>query len=490
MACHYMASVYSGKPRRLAPSAPPYSEDCATIRRMDKNLEAPPALAPRRDVYSVSRLNREVRALLDRGFALLWIEGELSNLSRPSSGHWYFSLKDRDSQVRCAMFRMRNQFIGFTPADGMQVLARARATLYEPRGDYQLVVEHMEEAGDGLLRRAFEELKKRLAAEGLFDPAHKKPLPPLPCRIGVITSPSGAAIHDILTVLRRRFPAIPVLIYPVPVQGTAAAPAIAHMIRRAGEAHDCDVLILARGGGALEDLWPFNEEAVARAIHACPIPIVSGVGHEVDVTIADFVADQRAPTPSAAAELVSPNGAEWAQTFAAREKRMLQRLLHLHLAKRQQLTWLAKRLDQCHPGRRLRDQGQRLDELEQRLQRSWRAQLRHAGACLAELNARLHQHNPRRRLQHYLLRREHLARCLSQLMKARLQQHRQRLAVLSRTLDTVSPLATLNRGYAIVQHVPNGAIVRDTDAVNIGDRIEARIARGRLICIVDEKLTS
>src|SRR3569832_1427306 len=454
---------------------------------MDENFEVPSALAPRRDVYSVSRLNREVRALLDRGFALLWIEGELSNLSRPSSGHWYFSLKDRDSQVRCAMFRMRNQFIGFAPVDGTQVLARARVTLYEPRGDYQLVVEHIEEAGDGLLRRAFEELKKRLAAAGLFDPTHKTPLPR---RFGGITSPSGAAIHDILTVLRRRFPAIPVLIYPVAVQGAAAAPAIAHMIRRAGEAHDCDVLILARGGGSLEDLWPFNDEAVARAIHACPLPIVSGVGHEVDVTIADFVADHRAPTPSAAAELVSPNGAEWTQAFLAREKRLLQRLLHLHLAKRQQLTWLAKRLDQCHPGRRLRNQGQRLDELEQRLRRSWRAQLRNAGACLAARDARLHQHNPRRHLQHYLLRREHLARCLSQLMKARLQQHRQRRAVLSRTLDTVSPLATLNRGYAIVQHVPNGAIVRDTDAVNIGDRIEARIARGRLICTVDEKLTS
>src|SRR3569623_569950 len=289
MACHYMASEYSGKPRRLAPSAPPNSEDCATIRRMDKNLEAPPALAPRRDVYSVSRLTREVRALLDRGFAQLWIAGELSNLTRPSSGHRNFSLKDRDSQERCAMFRMRNQFIVFAPVDGMQVRARVRVTLYEPRGDYQLVVEHMEEAGDGLLRRAFEELKQRLAAEGLFDPAHKKPLPPLPRRIGVITSPSGAAIHDILTVLRRRFPAIPVLIYPVPVQGAAAAPAIARMIHRAGEAGDCDVLILARGGGSLEDLWPFNDEAVARAIHACPLPIVSGVGHAVDVTIADFV---------------------------------------------------------------------------------------------------------------------------------------------------------------------------------------------------------
>src|SRR3569623_2744240 len=260
MACHYMASVYSGKPRRLAPSAPPNSEDCATIRRMDKNLEAPPALAPRRDVYSVSRLSREVRALLDRGFALLWIEGELSNLSRPGSGHRYFSLKDRDAQVRCAMFRMRNQLMRFTPADGMQVLARVRVTLYEPRGEYQLQVEHLEEAGDGLLRCAFEELKKRLAAEGLFDPILKKPLPALPRRIGVITSPSDATIHDILTVLHRRNHTIPVLIYPVPVQGTAAAPAIARMIRRAGAVQDCDVLILARGGGSLEDLWAFNDE--------------------------------------------------------------------------------------------------------------------------------------------------------------------------------------------------------------------------------------
>src|SRR3569832_2881183 len=241
MACHYMASVYSGNPRRLAPSAPPYSEDCATIRPMDENFEVPSALAPRRDVYSVSRLNREVRALLDRGFALLRIEGELSKLSRPSSGHWYFSLKDRDSQVRCARFRMRNQFIGFAPVDGTQGLARARVTLYEPRGDYQLVVEHIEEAGDGLLRRAFEELKKRLAAEGLFDPTHKKPLPPLPRRIGVITSPSGAAIPDILTVLRRRFPAIPVVIYPVGVQGAADHVRDGRCSRRAGEAHDCDV---------------------------------------------------------------------------------------------------------------------------------------------------------------------------------------------------------------------------------------------------------
>ncbi len=454
---------------------------------MDTPAEHPPELAPRREIYSVSRLNREVRALLDRGFGLLWIEGEVSNLSRPGSGHWYFSLKDRDAQVRCAMFRMRNQLIGFAPADGMQVLARVRATLYEPRGDYQLVVEHLEEAGDGLLRRAFEELKKRLAAEGLFDPAHKKALPKLPHRIGVITSPSGAAIHDILTVLRRRFPAIPVLIYPVPVQGTAAAPAIARMLRRAGESRDCDVLILARGGGSLEDLWPFNEEAVARAIYDCPLPVVCGVGHEVDVTIADFVADQRAATPSAAAELVSPDGGEWLQAFATREKRLLQRLLHIQYAKRQQLDWLIKRLEQCHPGRRLRDQGQRLDELELRLRLAWRSQRRHTDNRLAALAARLHRHDPRQCLQKLSLQRAHLAQRLERVMRGRLQLHRQHLTALARTLDTVSPLATLQRGYAIVRHRPDGAIVRDATRIEIGDQIEARVARGRLICTVDEQ---
>lgn len=454
---------------------------------MEALNDSSPAVSPRRDVYNVSRLNREVRALLDRGFAVLWLEGEISNFSRPGSGHWYFSLKDRDAQVRCAMFRMRNQLIRFTPADGMQVLARVRVTLYEPRGEYQLQVEHLEEAGDGLLRRTFEELKKRLAAEGLFDPAHKKPLPPLPRRIGVVTSPSGAAVHDILTALRRRFSAIPVLIYPVPVQGMGAAQEIARMIRRAGRAQDCDVLILARGGGSLEDLWAFNEEVVARAIYDCPLPVVSGVGHEVDVTIADFVADHRAATPSAAAELVSPNGAEWLQAFAAREKRLLQRLLHLQQNKRERLAWVLKRLDQCHPGRRLRDQSQQFDELERRLQRAWRSHLRHVHARLNAFDARLHQHNPRRRLRQHSMQREHLERCLIQHMRTRLHGHRQHLAVLSRALDAVSPLATLNRGYAIVRHLPDAKIVREVNAVNIGDRVEARVARGRLICTVNEK---
>jgi len=443
--------------------------------------------APRRDIYSVSRLNREVRALLDSHFPLLWVEGEISNLSRPSSGHLYFSLKDRDAQVRCAMFKMRNQLLSFAPADGAQVVVRARISLYEPRGDYQLVVEHMEEAGNGALRRAFEELKKRLSDEGLFDPAHKKPLPRLPRRIGVITSPSGAAIRDILSILRRRFPAIPVLIYPVAVQGTAAAPEIVRALHRAGQDRDCDVLIVARGGGSLEDLWAFNEEAVARAIYRCPIPVVSGVGHETDVTIADFAADHRAATPSAAAELVSPNGAEWLQAFITLENRLAVHVKRQQQAKAQALQWLVTRLTQHHPGRRLHDQGQRLDELEQRLDRAWRSRLSRAAARLDTLTAQLHRHDPSRRLQHLQLQRATLSHRLILAMKTSLEQRRERLTGLGRALDTVSPLATLDRGYAIVKRLPDGAILRNTAAVNIGDCIETRLAQGRLVSTVEEK---
>jgi exodeoxyribonuclease VII large subunit len=456
---------------------------------MESSLTPTPAAETglQRDVYTISRLNREVRALLDRHFPLVWVEGEISNLSRPASGHLYFSLKDRDAQVRCAMFKMRNQLLSFDPGDGMQVLVRARISLYEPRGDFQLVVEHMEEAGDGLLRRAFEELKNRLNLEGLFDPAHKIPLPRLPHRIGVVTSPTGAAVRDILSILRRRFPAIPVLIYPVPVQGTAAAPEIARMIRLAGRRRDCDVLIAARGGGSLEDLWAFNEEAVARAIYDCPIPVVSGVGHEIDVTIADFVADHRAATPSAAAELVSPNGEEWLQAFGSSESRLRAQIRRQLQGKAQALQWLGKRLAQLHPARRLGDHGQRLDELEQRLQLAWRGRIRHAAGRLNILTAQLHRHDPRRRLQQLQLQRQHLSRRLIQAMKADLERRGQRLAGLNRALDAVSPLATLSRGYAIVKRLPDGAIVRTAEAVNIGDRIETRVAQGRLISTVDEK---
>ncbi len=327
----------------------------------------PPGTEPERDVYSVSRLNREVRLLLERGMSVIWIEGELSNFSQPSSGHWYFTLKDRDAQVRCAMFRQRNMLVGFTPRVGQQVLARAKVSLYEPRGDYQLIVEHLEEAGVGALRREFERLKAKLAAEGLFDPARKRELPRCPRRIGVVTSPTGAAIRDILHILGRRFPAAAVLIYPTAVQGAAAVPAIVEAIELASQRRECDVLIVARGGGSIEDLWAFNDERVARAIHACSIPVVTGIGHEIDFTIADFVADVRAPTPSGAAELVVPDRREWLAVL----KRIAERL---EVAMRRELRAFSARSDAArlrlqlaHPGTRLTQQAQRLDDLEQRL---------------------------------------------------------------------------------------------------------------------------
>ncbi len=441
---------------------------------------------PQRDVYSVGRLNREVRAALEGGFPLLWVEGELSNVARPASGHLYLTLKDAQAQVRCAMFRNRCQFLGFTPQNGMQVLVRARVSLYEPRGDFQLIIEHMEEAGDGALLRAFDALKQRLSKEGLFEEARKRPIPTLPRRVGVVTSPTGAAIRDILSVLRRRFPALPVLIYPVPVQGSDAAPQIAAAVRRASERADCDVLIVTRGGGSLEDLWAFNEELVARAIHDSAVPVVSGVGHEIDFTIADFVADRRAPTPSAAAELVSPDQAEWLAQLRALDARLLQRLQRHLQELAQRVQWLAKRLDQQHPGQRLRQQSQRLDELEQRLRLAWRAELRQRRAGLGELAARLHRHAPVHRLQRLQAHRDQLNRRLVAAMTLILERGGRRLGSVTRALDAVSPLATLDRGYAIVSRATDQTVLRDARSAGVGERVHARLARGHLVCTVDE----
>ena len=273
------------------------------------NFDLP--LQPAREVYTVSSLNREARRVIEDRLGVVWVEGEISGLARPSSGHLYWRMKDESAQIRCAMFRQRNRMLNFRPDDGQHVLARGRVSIYEPRGEYQLVVEYLEEVGEGLLRRRFEELKRKLAAEGLFDAQRKLEKPELPRRIGVVTSPSGAAVRDIVTVLARRFPAIPVLIYPTAVQGAGAAAEIASALELADRRSECDLLILARGGGSLEDLWSFNEEVVARAMAAVSIPIISGVGHEIDFTIADFVADIRAPTPSGAAELAVPDQTQW-----------------------------------------------------------------------------------------------------------------------------------------------------------------------------------
>jgi exodeoxyribonuclease VII large subunit len=397
---------------------------------------------PARTVYSVSRLNREVRSLLESGLGALWVEGEISNLARPASGHWYFSLKDRDAQVRCAMFRQRNALSRFTPKEGQLVVAFARVSLYEPRGDYQLLVELMEDAGLGALQRAFDQLKARLAAEGLFAAERKRTLPAAPRRIGVITSPTGAAIRDIVQVLRRRCPSAHILIYPSPVQGAAAAAALIAAIELAGARLEVDVLILARGGGSLEDLWAFNDERLARAIFASPIPIVTGIGHEIDFTIADFVADLRAPTPSAAAQLVAPDAAVWRQRLGQLLARLAAAARRALKSEQSRLDGLIRRLHQAHPGARLLTHSQRLDELEARLRLSLRARIAAAAA---------------------------------------------RLEGAARALQAVSPLATLDRGFAVVTRVSDGALITDAAQLAVGESLDARLARGSLRAAVLER---
>ncbi len=431
---------------------------------------------------TVSELNRQARILLESHFDYLWVTGEISNFAAPSSGHWYFSLKDGDAQVRCAMFRNRNQRIRQRPANGDSVRLRCRVSLYEARGEFQLIVEHLEPAGAGALQAAFERLKARLQAEGLFDAARKRPLPAAPDRIGVITSPTGAAIHDILTVLRRRSPATRVWLFPVPVQGEGAAAAIAAAIERANRWHaggqvPLDVLLVGRGGGSLEDLWAFNEEAVARAIAASDLPVVSAVGHEVDVSIADLAADHRAPTPSAAAELLSVDRRETLallQTLEARLARSLRRQLGIRA---QHLAHLRKRLK--HPGHLLRERAQRLDEMEQRLLRAQRNRLRQCRGDLQLAAQRLRDLSPAARLARLARDTAALRQRLLAAVRHRLQLADGRLTRLAGLLDSVSPLRTLERGYAILRDA-EGAVVRDAAAVRKGQAMSARLARGSL----------
>ncbi len=450
----------------------------------------PPAAseAPARDVYTPSRLNREARILLERGLPALWIEGEISNLSRPSSGHWYFSLKDEVAQIRCAMFRQRNLLAKFTPKDGMHVQARGRVSLYEQRGDYQFILDYIEEAGEGALRRKFEVLKAKLSAEGLFNPERKRVLPRLPRRIGVITSPTGAAIRDILHVLKRRFCTIPVLIYPVQVQGAPAAPQIAAAIRLACTRADCDVLILARGGGSLEDLWAFNEEVVARAIYECTIPIVSGIGHEVDFTIADFVADIRAPTPSGAAELVAPDCAEWSRALAATQRRLASTLRRLLSERTQRFSWLQRRLAQRDPRVELRQHAQRLDHLENRLLRAIRHSFATHRSEVVHLAAHLRQRSPALRVAAAKGRLAVAQSALGAAASARISDFQRRLGLASGMLDAFSPLATLDRGYAIVTD-EKGHVVTASTALTVGQRIRARLAQGEIQARVESVTT-
>ncbi|MGB5589517.1 MAG: exodeoxyribonuclease VII large subunit [Gammaproteobacteria bacterium] len=437
-----------------------------------------------REVYTVSRLNREVRGLLETGYPAIWVEAEVSNLARPASGHMYFSLKDASAQLRCAMFRGSNRRLNFRPADGASVLCRGRLSLYEARGEYQFVVDHMELAGEGKLQRAFEDLKRRLAGEGLFDSAQKRPIPALPRRIGVITSPSGAAVRDILHVLARRFPAVPVSVYPVPVQGETAAPAIVQALQQAATRADCEVLILARGGGSLEDLWAFNEEIVARAIHACPIPVISGVGHEIDFTIADFVADVRAPTPSGAAELAVPDQAEWLRDLAAKERRLTNAVIRYLRAIKQRSDWLQRRVGQLHPGTRLSQQAQRLDELERNLLTAWERGRARRHDRIERAWSRLRAESPAPLIRRERQRLHFAGAQLSSALNRVLLAARQRLDLAQRSLSGFSPQTTLARGYAIVT-TADGSVVRDPAQTRAGAHIDIRVAAGRFGAMVE-----
>ena len=448
----------------------------------------PAPTRPERDVYSVSRLNKEVRLLLESGLPLLWLEGELSNFAAPASGHWYFSLKDAGAQVRCAMWRQRNQLVKFRPKDGMAVLVRARVGLYEPRGEYQLLIEHLEEAGEGALKREFEKLKAKLAAEGLFATERKRPLPAVPRRIGVVSSPTGAAIHDILRVLRARFPAAGVLLYPTAVQGAAAVPEIVRAIEAASRRNECDVLIVARGGGSLEDLWCFNDERVARAIAACRIPTVSGVGHEVDVTIADFVADVRAPTPSAAALAAVPDRTSWLESLALLESRFGGAMRRYLRTRTVALSTAAQRLQISHPGAKLAQHAQRLDDLELRMRLALRAGVLGRQQLLENLATRLWRENPRHRLEALCAHAATLRTRLGGAMQAKVGALQQRLLLAARTLDAVSPLATLGRGFSVVSRAADGALLRDAAQAPAGTEIEARLARGRLRATVTKSI--
>lgn len=437
-----------------------------------------------RDIWTVSRLTSEVGAVLTGSFPLLWVQGELSNLAQPASGHLYFTLKDLAAQVRCALFRPKRRLLAFTPANGQQVLLRARVGLYEPRGDFQLICEHMEPAGEGALRLELDQRQRRLAAEGLFDAGLKRPLPPFPRQVGLITSASGAAVHDLLTVLGRRFPLLPVLIYPAQVQGDGAVATLLAALALANRRADCDLLILARGGGSLEDLMAFNDEALARAIRASSIPVVTGIGHEVDQSIADLVADRRAATPSAAAELITPNVNELHARLHGLHARGQGAITRRLEQDRRRLAGTLRHLTLLHPAARLQQQAQRLDDLERQLQRGAMAALVRQRDRLERVARRLTTASPATRLQALDTRITGLDRRLGQATRVQLSRSRERLSHAIGRLNALSPLAILTRGYAVVTTLPTGAILRDAATAPPGTRLAIRLQRGGLIAVV------
>ena len=437
-----------------------------------------------RDVYTVARLNKAARQLAESRFAQVWVEGEISNLSAPRSGHLYFTLKDAQAQIRCAYFRSRRALLEYLPEDGVQVLIRARLTVYEARGDLQLVVQHIEPAGEGALREKFERLKRALEREGLFDADGKRPLPGVPRAIGVVTSPTGAAIRDIISTCKRRFAGIPIIVYPTQVQGEPAVGGIIDALHIAVQRQECDVLILARGGGSLEDLWAFNDERVARAVAACTTPVVTGIGHEVDFTIADFVADQRAPTPTAAAELTVPDAAA-----IARQVRTNATLLRSAISRRieqlmQRGDLLAHRL--IHPTRRYARARHLFELLYGRLVSALNGAVNAGRMRLISHSQGLLLHGPQHRLEQAGWRMRSSQKRLAGMASRLTSPPRQRLNACASRLHAVSPLATLERGYAVVTD-DAGVVVTRAEQAAIGSELEVRLARGWLNCRVEGK---
>lgn len=436
-----------------------------------------------RQIFQVSELAEALRGLLEDSLPRMWVQGEVSNFSRPASGHWYFTLKDGGAQIRCAMFRNANFGIRPQPKDGDQVLVRGQVTLYPARGDLQLICEHLEPAGEGALLAAFERLKKKLAAEGLFDEALKRPLPALPRHIGVITSATGAALQDIRATLARRWPLATVWLYPVPVQGAEAPPALVRALAELPRLAPVDVVILARGGGSLEDLWAFNDEAVVRALRACAKPVVSGVGHEVDFTLADFAADLRATTPTAAAERVTPDIADWREHLDTLAENLRAAVEDGVERRRERLAQLATRLQALHPGRRLLERHQRLDELSERLLHAGGQLTARGGQRLSALTQRLGAASPQQRLPALRSRLEHAQQRLLLASQASQQQWSYRLGSATSRLQALNPLAVLARGYALAT-TADGRVATEATALAPGSRLEVRLARGAVTTVV------
>lgn len=453
----------------------------------ERNPTVESDLQAERVILTPSGLNRLARDLLEDALPLVWIEGEISNFSKPASGHLYLTLKDSGAQVRCAMFKPRSTWLPFKPADGMQVLARARVSLYEARGEFQLIIEHLEQSGEGALRREFELLKARLAAEGLFEQDRKRPLPAMPSRIAVITSATGAAVRDVLNVLARRFPMVEVDILPVPVQGKDAAAAIVKMLDAASLAGRHDVIVLARGGGSLEDLWSFNDEQLARAIVRSPIPVVSAIGHETDFSIADFVADLRAPTPSAAAELLVPDARDLSRILSQYLGRTQQRMQRRLESSAQRADHLLARLNQQRPAARLGLGRERLAQLRARLTRIVEHENQRRQSRITHLHSRFTARHPALKLAR---EKEHLSvlgKHLAALTRRSMESRRSRLDELVRTLNAVSPLATLARGYSILIDDETGLTIRSAGQVSVGTQLRGVLSDGELRLRVEGK---